>query len=115
MKAGERLKQAGVDHLEIHCGTPAYLGNTFMSRHWNKRKDRLGPQSLTNRARFMVEILQKMKGTSGSDFPIGVLYNAAEYGIDDGITPAEGQEFGRMFEAAGADNLHPKADGIVAV
>ncbi len=60
----------------------------------------------------MVEILQEMKRRLGKDFPIGVHYNAAEYGIDDGITPAEGQEFGRIFEAAGADNLHPKADGL---
>jgi len=111
VKAGERLKQAGVDHLEIHCGTQ-HLGNTFMSRHWNKRTDKYGPQSLENRARFMIEILQKMKARLGKDFPIGVLYNAAEYGVDDGITAAEGQEFGRLFEAAGADNLHPKADGI---
>jgi 2,4-dienoyl-CoA reductase (NADPH2) len=111
VKAGERLKKAGIDHLEIHCGTQ-HLGNTFMSRHWNKRTDQYGPQSVENRARFMVEILQKMKARLGRDFPIGVLYNAAEYGIDDGITAAEGQEFGRLFEAAGADNLHPKADGI---
>ncbi len=111
VRAGERFREAGIDHLEIHCGTQ-HLGNTFMSRHWNKRRDQYGPQSLENRARFMVEILQKMKKSLGQDFPIGVLYNAAEYGVDDGITPEEGQEFGRIFEAAGADNLHPKADGM---
>ncbi len=99
VKAGERFKEAGIDHLEIHCGTQ-HLGNTFMSRHWNKRKDQYGPQSLENRARFMVEILKKMKKSLGQDFPIGVLYNAAEYGVDDGITPEEGQEFGRIFEAS---------------
>lgn len=111
VRAGERYKKAGVDHLEIHCGTQ-HLGNTFMSRHWNKRQDEYGPQSLENRSRFMVEILKEMKIRLGKDFPIGVLYNAAEYGIDDGITPAEGREFARIFEAAGADNLHPKADGL---
>jgi 2,4-dienoyl-CoA reductase (NADPH2) len=111
VKAAERYKKAGVDHLEIHCGTQ-HLGNSFMSRHWNKRQDQYGPQSLENRSRFMVEILKEMKRRLGKDFPIGVLYNAAEYGADDGITPAEGQEFGRIFEAAGADNLHPKADGL---
>lgn len=111
VKAAERYKQAGIDHLELHCGTQ-HLGNTFMSRHWNKRQDKYGPQSLENRARFMVEILKEMKRRLGKDFPIGVLYNAAEYGIDDGITPEEGQDFGRIFEAAGADNLHPKADGM---
>ncbi len=111
VKGAERLKAAGVDHLEVHCGTQ-HLGNTFMSRHWNKRTDQYGPQSIENRARFMVEIIQKIKKSLGDDFPIGVLYNAAEYGIDDGITPEEGQEFGKLFEAAGADNLHPKADGM---
>ncbi len=111
VKAAERYKKAGIDHVELHCGTQ-HLGNTFMSRHWNKRQDKYGPQSLENRSRFMVEILKEMKRRLGKDFPIGVLYNAAEYGIDDGITPAEGQEFGRIFEAAGADNLHPKADGL---
>ena len=111
VKAAERYKKAGVDHLEVHCATQ-HLGNTFMSRHWNKRQDKYGPQSLENRSRFIVEILQEMKRRLGKDFPIGIHYNAAEYGIDDGITPAEGREFGRIFEAAGADNLHPKADGI---
>ncbi|MFC1838976.1 FAD-dependent oxidoreductase [Thermodesulfobacteriota bacterium] len=111
VKGAERYKEAGIDHLEIHCGTQ-HLGNTFMSRHWNKRQDQYGPQSLENRARFMVEILQKIKKSLGEDFPIGVQYNAAEYGVDDGITPEEGQEFGRILEAAGADNLHPKADGF---
>ena len=111
VKAAERYKKAGVDHLEVHCATQ-HLGNTFMSRHWNKRRDQYGPQSLENRSRFIVEILQEMKRRLGKDFPIGVHYNAAEYGIDDGITPKEGREFGRIFEAAGADNLHPKADGL---
>jgi 2,4-dienoyl-CoA reductase (NADPH2) len=111
VKAAERYKKAGVDHLEVHCATQ-HLGNTFMSRHWNKRSDKYGPQSLENRSRFIVEILQEIKKRLGRDFPIGVHYNAAEYGIDDGITPAEGREFGRIFEAAGADNLHPKADGL---
>ena len=111
VKAAERYKKAGLDHLELHCGTQ-HLGNTFMSRHWNKREDKYGPQSLENRARFVVEILKEIKKRLGQDFPIGVLYNAAEYGIDDGITPEEGREFGRIFEAAGADNLHPKADGL---
>jgi len=111
VKAAERYQRAGIDHLEVHCGTQ-HLGNTFMSRHWNKRGDKYGPQSLENRARFVVEILIEIKKRLGKDFPLGVLYNAAEYGIDDGITPAEGREFGRIFEAAGADNLHPKADGL---
>ncbi len=111
VKAAERYKKAGIDHVELHCGTQ-HLGNTFMSRHWNKRQDKYGPQSLENRSRFMVEILKETKRRLGKDFPVGVHYNAAEYGIDDGITPAEGQEFGRIFEAAGADNLHPKADGL---
>ena len=111
VKAAERYKKAGLDHLEIHCGTQ-HLGNTFMSRHWNKRTDKYGPQSLENRARFVVEILEEIKRRLGKNFPVGVLYNAAEYGVDDGITPAEGREFGRIFEAAGADNLHPKADGL---
>lgn len=111
VKAAERYQKAGIDHLEVHCGTQ-HLGNTFMSRHWNRRGDQYGPQSLENRSRFTVEILKEMKRRLGKDFPIGVLYNAAEYGIDDGITPEEGVEFGRIFEAAGADNLHPKADGF---
>ena len=111
VKAAERYKKAGLDHIEIHCGTN-HLGATFMSRHFNKREDKYGPQSLENRSRFWVEMLKEMKRRLGKDFPIGVLYNAGEYGMDDGITPAEGQEFGRIFEAAGADSLQPKADGL---
>jgi 2,4-dienoyl-CoA reductase (NADPH2) len=110
VKAAERYKKAGLDHIEIHCGTN-HLGATFMSRHFNKRQDKYGPQSLENRSRFWVDMLKEMKRRLGKDFPIGVLYNAGEYGVEDGNTPAEGQEFGKIFEAAGADSLQPKADG----
>ncbi len=88
------------------------IGESFLSRVQNVRKDDYGPQTLENRARYVVELVQKIKAACGDDFVVQVLMNCIEaddahIGNDAMVTSLEeGVEFAKMFEAAGADSLH---------
>ena len=104
-----RARRAGFDMAEINAGCNHLFG-TFLSRVWNKREDEYGCASLENRARFVVELIKEIKTQAGQDFGVIVVYNAAEPGIEKGITPQEGQDLARMFEAAGADAIHARIE-----
>ena len=108
--AAERAKKAGFDGVEISVAT-CHLGNSFLSRAWNKRHDEYGVDSYENRTRFAAEIIGEAKRRLGRDFPVGVLINGAEYGIPNGITIEEGQAFARILEKAGVDHLHVRGMG----
>ena len=110
--AAERARNAGFDGLEIN-GSSSHLINTFLSRAWNKRTDKYGPQSLENRARFMVEIIQAIKKRVGQDFPIIALINGTEFGHPLGTTSEESQGFAKLIEAAGADAIHVRGFGYM--
>jgi 2,4-dienoyl-CoA reductase (NADPH2) len=109
-RAAERAQQAGFDGVEINAGT-CHLGNSFLSRAWNRRQDAYGCDSSENRTRFVVEIIQETKKRLGQDFPVTVLFNIAEFGIAKGITIEEGKDFARTFEQAGADAIQARVYG----
>lgn len=107
-----RAQKANFDGVEINAGS-SHLLNSFLSRFWNnERDDEYGPQSLENRARIVVEMIEGIKERCGQDFPVSVLFNAVEEnffeiganqeccGFDETV------EFAKLFEAAGADYLH---------
>ncbi|MFH1652306.1 MAG: FAD-dependent oxidoreductase, partial [Chloroflexota bacterium] len=110
VKAAERAQQAGFDGVEINAAT-CNLVNSFLSGWWNRRQDAYGAQNMENRTRFLVEIVRGIKKSLGQDFPVGVLLNGAEFGLEGGITPAESREFARMAEKAGADSIQVRAFG----
>ena len=60
-KAGERAQRSGFDGVEIH-GAHGYLINQFISPLTNHRRDQYGG-SLTNRFRFLKEILEAVHQT----------------------------------------------------
>jgi len=104
-----RARKAGFEGIEINAAT-THLLNTFLSRAWNKREDEYGIGSLENRARIVCEIIREVKRQAGEDFAITVAMNGAEFGLVKGTTPAEAREFAKIFEAAGADALHIRAE-----
>ena len=67
-KAALRAKKAGFDAVEIH-GAHGYLLNQFLSPFSNQRADRYGG-SEKNRSRFVLEIVEAVRGGVGPDFPI---------------------------------------------
>lgn len=103
-----RLKEAGFDGIEIKGATTDGL-NAFLTRRQNQREDEYGPQSIENRARFFVEMIEAVRAACGSDFLIAVLMNALEVADeplgDDSklISIDEGKAFAKLFETAGAD------------
>jgi 2,4-dienoyl-CoA reductase (NADPH2) len=108
--AAERAQKVGIDGVEINAGT-CHLVNSFLSRVWNSRQDAYGCSSLENRARFAVEIIREIKKRLGQDFPVIMLINGAEYGIDKGTTIEEAKEFAQILQNAGADAIHVRAYG----
>jgi 2,4-dienoyl-CoA reductase (NADPH2) len=107
-KAAERAAKAGFDGCEINGGTCHQI-NTFLSRIWNKREDEYGPQSLENRARFMCEIVSEAKKRCGPDFTVTCLINIREYNHPRATTTAEGVEFARLLQDAGAAAIQCRA------
>jgi 2,4-dienoyl-CoA reductase (NADPH2) len=108
--AAERAARAGFEGVELNGGN-GHLINAFVSRIWNRRQDEYGCQSIENRARFLVEIIQAVKKRMGKDFVTTVNFNAAEYGLPDCTTLEEGVEFAKIFEKAGADAILGRSHG----
>jgi len=101
-----RAAKAGFDGLEINTAGD-HLGNSFLSRFWNKRSDKYGAQNMENRTRFTVDILRGIKKRLGNDFPVQILMNAMEIGAgEEGLNLGETKEIAGIFQAAGADSLH---------
>ncbi|MEN6580318.1 MAG: FAD-dependent oxidoreductase [Anaerolineaceae bacterium] len=101
------------------------LGEAFLSRYHNTRTDEYGIGSLENRARFVTEMIEKIKAACGKDYIVQVLIDCIEENdnlagaatlatLDNTVTNKtnlvttieEGIEFAKLFEAAGADSMH---------
>ena len=98
----KKLKDAGVDGVEVHAVHEGYLLDQFATKYTNFRKDEYGG-SLENRLRFAVEICKSIKKACGDDFPVSVRYSVVSKtkGFDSGALPEEGDsyvEVGRDFE-----------------
>ena len=81
--AALRAAQAGFDMVEVHAAH-GYLIHQFLSPLTNKRIDEFGG-SVENRVRFLSLILEGLRKSLPSDFPIGVRVSASDYkegGID---------------------------------
>ncbi len=73
----EIAKQAGFTGVQIH-GAHGYLVAQFLSPLSNQRSDQWGG-SLENRMRFVIEIYGAIRARVGSDFPIGIKLNSADF------------------------------------
>ena len=105
------LKEHGFDAVEINAAGNN-IGQAFLSRNRNKRTDEYGPDSPENRARFVVEMIQKIHEKCGDDFPVQVLINGIEE-MDKNIgqnylmtTVEENKAICKLLEEAGAASLH---------
>jgi len=101
--AARRGMEAGFDAVEIH-GAHGYLITQFLSALSNKRDDEYGG-SLSNRSRFMIEVLQEVRKRVGPDFPISLRLSVEEC-IKDGYTFEDIRPIFPNLVEAGADILH---------
>lgn len=103
VNAAVRAKKAGFDGVEIHAAH-GYLINEFLSAFSNKRSDNYGG-TVKNRARFMIEIIEKTRAAAGPDYPLILRLTTNEY-VEGGIDLYESRIFARMAERAGVNAIH---------
>ena len=99
-KTAKKLKDAGVDGVEIHAVHEGYLLDQFTLKYVNKRTDEYGG-SFENRYRFPVEIVCAIKEACGEDFPVSLRYSVQSKtkGFREGALPGEEYtEVGRDME-----------------
>lgn len=99
-------KQAGFDGVEVH-GAHGYLIAQFMSAYSNKRVDEYGG-TITNRARFAVEIVHNIRMKAGNDFPIMFRISGDEF-VPGGRAIEETKALCMILEDAGVDAIHVSA------
>ena len=99
-QGARRCAEAGFEVIGLHCAH-MYLCGEFLSPWANVRTDLYGG-SLENRARFVMEILARMKKEIG-DIPLTMRMNGAE--PRGGNTFDEIREIARMAEAAGVQAI----------
>lgn len=99
-KTAVKLKEAGVDGVEIHAVHEGYLLDQFTTEYTNKRTDEYGG-SFENRYRFATDIVKAIKKACGSDFPVSLRYSVTSKtkGFCEGAIPGEKfEEVGRDME-----------------
>lgn len=99
-KTAKKLRDAGVDGVEIHAVHEGYLLDQFTIKNWNFRTDEYGG-SFENRYRFPVEIVQCIHKYAGDDFPVSLRYSVVSKTKEwfHGAMPGEEfVEFGRDME-----------------
>ncbi|KTD13349.1 FAD-dependent oxidoreductase [Legionella jamestowniensis] len=92
-------KQAGYDGVEI-MGSEGYLINQFIVAHTNQRTDEWGG-SFTNRMRFPVEIVRRVREAVGEKFIIIYRLSMLDL-INEGSSWEEVVQLAKAIEEAGA-------------
>jgi 2,4-dienoyl-CoA reductase-like NADH-dependent reductase (Old Yellow Enzyme family) len=94
-----RAKKAGYDGVEVH-GAQLSLVSLFSSTVFNRRTDEYGGSD-ENRARFIVEIVQKIREAVGKDFIISAKIDSTDQAT--GFTESGFLYLGKALEEAGLD------------
>lgn len=103
--AAKRVKDCGFGMVIIHGGH-GWLLHQFMSAATNHRKDRFGG-SVENRARLALMVLDSIRKSVGSGFPIEFRMSGAEF-IPNGYDIEEGVRMAKLL-APKVDLLHISA------
>lgn len=77
--AAKRAETAGFDGIQIHGGH-GYIITQFLSSVSNRRTDQWGG-SFENRSRLLLEILNQIRASCGSDFQIGIRISPERFGL----------------------------------
>jgi 2,4-dienoyl-CoA reductase-like NADH-dependent reductase (Old Yellow Enzyme family) len=101
--AARRAREAGFEWLELHFAH-GYLGQSFFSKHTNKRTDGYGGD-FAGRSRFLLETLEAVREVWPQNLPLTARFGVIEYDGNDEETLAESIELVRMMRARGLDML----------
>lgn len=96
--AARRMQQAGLDGVEIQA-IYGFLISQFNSPISNQRTDEYGG-NLDNRLRFVLEVIDSVRGTVGPDFVVGIRISGDEF-LDGGLTFDDIKAIAPKLEATG--------------
>ena len=99
-QACRRVKEAGFDAVQFH-GAHGNLINNFMSPFTNIRTDDYGGTT-KNRARFMVDIINRTRQLIGPDYPLMIKMNFNDF-VDGGLEKDEAVNIAEIIAQAGID------------
>jgi len=95
-------REAGCDAVELHLGH-GYLLSQFLSPGTNRRRDLWGG-SLANRARFPLQVVERVRALLPPQMPVLVKVNLRD-GFRGGLELDESIAVARQLEARGVDAL----------
>lgn len=96
--AAERMKAGGMDGIELQVY--GHLLDQFWSPLTNDLTGPYGADTLENRMRFPMDVLEAIRNRVGSDFIVGLRFTADE-AQKGGITPQDGLEISKKLAASG--------------
>ena len=108
--AALRALKAGFEMIEIHSAH-GYLINEFLSPIPNKRTDHYGG-SIENRARFLFEIIDKVKVVWPSELPIAVRISATDW-MEEGWNNDDSIWLSKKLTEKGIDIMDVSSGGTV--
>ncbi len=100
--AARRAKKASFDGVQLH-GAHGFLLNQFLSPFFNRRKDEYG-NSIENRARIVLEILNSIKRELGAKFIVTIKLNSDDF-LEGGFTPEQMIKVSALLEKDGIDAI----------
>jgi 2,4-dienoyl-CoA reductase-like NADH-dependent reductase (Old Yellow Enzyme family)/thioredoxin reductase len=69
--AARRMEAWGIDGVDVHCAH-GYLPGQFLSANTNQRTDEYGGATIEERARFVIDLMEAVRGAVSRDFVVGV-------------------------------------------
>jgi len=102
-EAARRVKEAGMDAVEIH-GAHGYMITQWLSPRDNRRTDAYGGD-VKRRARMACEIIAKVREKVGPRFPVIFRFSGSHF-LGGGGTLEDSLIQAPLFVEAGADALH---------
>ncbi len=103
VKTSRFAQQAGFDGVEVHAAH-SYLIAQFLTPIFNRRTDEYGG-SFAKRARFLLEIVERIRRETGSTFIISVRMNGDEF-TEGGLNVEDAKKIALLLEEATADVLN---------
>jgi 2,4-dienoyl-CoA reductase-like NADH-dependent reductase (Old Yellow Enzyme family) len=98
--AAKTLEGAGFDGVQMHAAH-GYLVSQFLSPLSNRRTDEFGGP-LENRARFLLEVIRRIRAACRKKFAVSVKLNSADF-QKGGFSDDESSVVAKWLEEAGVD------------
>lgn len=110
-QAALRAKRAGFNAIQIHAAH-GFLISQFLSPALNKRTDEYGGV-LTNRARFLLEVVRSIRQAVGREYPVLVKLNSEDF-LEGGMTREEAVQVAAILQEASIDAIEYSGGTVIS-